>query len=653
MADAPTDKPTAVADAAPAAEDKGPSKRALEKAAKKAAAKAKKAEHALRPKEPKEPKAQAKSSNAEPAKPVSIFTEGWLRRIYDEKPVQPVRSRFPPEPNGYLHIGHCKAIAVNFGFAKHHKGVCFLRYDDTNPEKEEEKYFTSILDIIKWLGFEPHQVTYSSDNFERLYELAEELIRKDKAYVCHCSREEVNRQRGGPDNRGARYACEHRTRPVEESLAEFRAMRDGKYKPGEAYLRMKQSLTDPNEGNPQMWDLPAYRVVEKNHHHRTGDRWKIYPTYDFTHCLCDAFEEISHSLCTTEFQQSRISYDWLLEQLGMKVPKSEEKGPMQREYGRLNVGGTILSKRRILMLVEGAKVEKKNPDGTVEEKIIPPAVRGWDDPRLYTLVALRRRGIPAKALLNFVEELGVTDALTEIQPFRLESSIRKFLERTVPRQMLVLDPVKVVIEDFAAEDDVEITVPYDPKGAIPGERKVKLGKEVYIDRSDFREVDDPEYRRLAPNKVVGLYNVPFPIRATTFSKDESGKVTEIRATKAAWTTEKTKTHIQWVDAATAVPVTARQYNSLFKSESPNTLDWKTGGYADDLNPESEVIHKDAVIERGIKDLIKEHSLDISSSSDNLIRFQALRTAYFCVDTDSTEDNIVLNQIVSLREDKAK
>lgn len=305
------------------------------------------------------------------------------------------------------------------------------------------------------------------------------------------------------------------------------------------------------------------------------------------------------------------------------------------------------------MLVEGTTVEKKNADGSVEKSVIPPAVRGWDDPRLYTLVALRRRGIPAQALLKFVEELGVTDALTEIQPFRLESSIRKHLERTVPRQMLILDPVKVIIEDVTPEDEQELTVPYDPKGAIPGERKVKVGKEVYIDRSDFREVDEPEYRRLAPNKVVGLYNVPFPIRATSFSKDENGKVTEVKAVKAAWTTEKTKTHIQWVDVATAIPVKARQYNSLFKSDSPNALDWKTGGWADDLNPDSEVIFPNAVIERGLKDLIKERSLDISDSSDALVRFQALRVAYFCVDVDSTEDNIVLNQIVSLREDKGK
>jgi glutaminyl-tRNA synthetase len=650
-----------MADAPPPAEEKGPSKRALEKEAKKAAAKAKKAAYALRPKEQTKPAASKE--------PTSIFSEGWLKRVYEEKPVQNVRTRFPPEPNGYLHIGHAKAIAVDFGFAKHHNGACNLRYDDTNPEKEEEKYFTSILDIVKWLGFEPAKVTYSSDCFDKLYELAEELITKDGAYVCHCSStwsrgtyymsdtnvivgEEINMQRGGPDNRGKRFACDHRSRPIDESLTEFRAMRDGKYQAGEAFLRMKQKLDDLDEGNPQMWDLPAYRVVKENHHHRTGDKWRIYPTYDFTHCIVDALEGVTHSLCTVEFRQSRISYDWLLEKLDMKVPKSDEKGPMQREFGRLSVGGTILSKRRILQLVEGTTVEKKNEDGTVETKKIAPAVRGWDDPRLFTMVALRRRGIPAKAMLNFVAELGVTDALTEIEPPRFESSIRKHLERTVPRQMLVLDPIKVIIEDFAKEDSVDMAVPYDPKGTIPGERKVTLGDAVYIDRNDFREEDDPDYFRLAPNKAVGLYNVPFAIRATSFSKDSNGNVTEIRAVKVP-AEEKPKAYIQWVDVATGIPVTARLYNSLFKTESPNTLDWKTGGWSEDLNPNSEIIYSKAVIERGLRDLIKDNSLNPSGSSDALVRFQALRTAYFCVDIESTEESIVLNQIVSLREDKGK
>jgi glutaminyl-tRNA synthetase len=459
-------------------------------------------------------------------------------------------------------------------------------------------------------------------------------------------------QRGGPDNRGKRYACAHRTRPIEESIAEFRAMRDGKYQAGEAFLRMKQKQDDPSEGNPQMWDLPAYRVVKENHHHRTGDKWRIYPTYDFTHCIVDALEGVTHSLCTVEFRQSRVSYDWLLNKLDMKTPGTDEKGPMQREFGRLSVGGTILSKRRILQLVEGTNVETKKEDGTTETRKIAPAVRGWDDPRLFTMVALRRRGIPAKAMLNFVAELGVTDALTEIEPPRFESSIRKHLERTVPRQMLVLDPIKVVIEDFATEDEEEMTVPYDPKGTILGERKVKVSKEIYIDRSDFREEDSPEYFRLAPDKAVGLYNVPFSIRAISFSKDENGNVTEIRATKVP-SSEKAKAYIQWVDAATGIPVTARLYNSLFKTESPNTLDWKNGGWADDLNPESEIIYGKAVIERGLRDLIKENSLNPSGSSDALVRFQALRTAYFCVDIESTEDHIVLNQVVSLREDKGK
>jgi glutaminyl-tRNA synthetase len=293
------------------------------------------------PKKPKEPKqapdpskslgeAQKKPPKApkapnEPAPPIdpdSMFKEGWLKNVYLERPKQPGRpifTRFPPEPNGFLHIGHSKAIVVNFGFARFHGGDCYLRYDDTNPEAEEEKYFVAIKEIIEWLGFKPCAITYSSDHFDKLYELAEYLIEHGGAYMCHCTDEELKLQRGGGHG-GPRYACPHRNRPTEESLTEFRAMRDGKYKPKEAFLRMKQDLED---GNPQMWDLAAYRILEA-HHHRTGDKWRIYPTYDFTHCLVDSFENISHSLCTTEFQQSRVSYEWLCD--AVKVYK-----PMQRE----------------------------------------------------------------------------------------------------------------------------------------------------------------------------------------------------------------------------------------------------------------------------------------------------------------------------------
>jgi glutaminyl-tRNA synthetase len=315
-------------------ETKEISKNAAEKARKKAEKAAKKAQYAAEKAKDLalRPKAEAAEKPAkEEAPQVSIFETGWLKRVYQEKPAKEVFTRFPPEPNGYLHIGHALAIAVDFGFAKHHGGQTYLRYDDTNPEKEEQVYFDSIKDIVTWLGFTPFKITYSSDHFDLLYSLAEKLILKDKAYVCHCTREEINLQRGGPDNRGQRTACKHRSRPVEESLAEFRDMRDGKYAPGACFLRMKQKLDDPKEGNPQMWDMAAYRITKNNHHPRTGDKWRIYPTYDFVHCLCDAFEGITHSLCTVEFELARESYNWLLEELDYKLPGTDEKGPMQRD----------------------------------------------------------------------------------------------------------------------------------------------------------------------------------------------------------------------------------------------------------------------------------------------------------------------------------
>ncbi|KAI9705311.1 MAG: Glutaminyl-tRNA synthetase [Bogoriella megaspora] len=627
------------------------SKKAAKKAAKKAEKAVKKSEYLVA--RPKEAVAKPKEKEAPMDDPDIIFKEGFLKKVYSEK-VQPVRTRFPPEPNGFLHIGHAKAIGVNFGFARHHKGICFLRFDDTNPQKEEESFFTSIEEMVRWLSFEPYLVTYSSDHFDRLYELAEELIRRDKAYVCHCTKEEVNLGRGGKDNRGERFACAHRNRPIEESLTEFRAMRDGKYGPGEAHLRMKQDL---RHGNPQMWDLAAYRVVEKNHHFRTGDKWRIYPTYDFTHCLCDSFEEITHSLCTTEFRLSRESYDWLLEQLNFKVPKSEEKGPMQREYGRLNVEGTILSKRRIEKLVKGF---------TAPSREIPSVVRGWDDPRLYTLVALRRRGIPPGALLRFVGELGVTTADTSIQAVRFENSVRKYLERTVPRLMTVLDPIKVVIENLPDDRAEEFDAPFDPKNAALGTHKVPLTKTIYIERDDFREEDDPNFFRLAPGKAVGLLYVPYPIKAESFTKDpSSGLVTEIRATHGDEKSPKAKARIHWVgDTARgkSVKAEARVFNPLFKNPNPNSLDWDNGGYYDDINPDSEIVYSNVMIECGFDEIRRgapwpaeagEVKREGKEAEPYTVRFQGLRTGYFCVDLDSTNEKIVLNRIVTLKEDEGK
>jgi glutaminyl-tRNA synthetase len=410
--------------------------------------------------------------------------------------------------------------------------------------------------------------------------------------------EDIKAQRGGEDH-GDRFRCAHAEQSVEHNLAEFRGMRDGKYKPREAFLRMKQDITD---GNPQMWDLAAYRVLETPHH-RTGSQWRIYPTYDFTHCLCDSFEGITHSLCTTEFVQSRVSYEWLNKTLGVYEP-------MQREYGRLSITGTVLSKRKIMKLVhEGF-------------------VRGWDDPRLYTLIGIKRRGVPPGAILEFVNELGVTTAPSVIQVVRFEQSVRRYLERTVPRLMLVLDPVPVVIEDA---EEVEVEAPFNPKIPAMGSHKLKFTRTVYIDRSDFREVDSKDYFRLAPNKTVGLLNAPHPIKAVSFTKDEAtGKVTEVRAVFDK-ETKKPKTFIQWVPAGSR-NVEVRYYNPLFKSEKPDDAE---GGFLNDLNPESEVFFPHAMVEAGF-DEVKARApwpeaageSELGKGGPESVRFQGMRVAYF-------------------------
>jgi glutaminyl-tRNA synthetase len=558
--------------------------------------------------------AQKKEEEPKAAEPVNMFAQGWLDEVYKERPVTPVITRFPPEPNGYLHIGHAKAIAINFGFAKFHGGECYLRFDDTNPEAEEEKYFVAIKEIIEWLGFKPKAITYSSDNFDKLYQKAEELIGKGKAYVCKCSgkilhscliqssndfiAEELKAQRGEVNGvpGGPRYRCKHAEQSVEENLKEFRAMRDGKYKPKEAFLRMKQDIED---GNPQMWDLPAYRVLDAEHH-RTGPKWKIYPTYDFTHCLCDSFENITHSLCTTEFIQSRVSYEWLNKTL-------EVYEPMQREYGRLSITGTLLSKRKIAKLVNDSHV------------------RGWDDPRLFTLIAIKRRGVPPGAILEFVNELGVTTAPTNIQLVRLDQTVRRYLERTVPRLMLVLDPLRVVIEDA---EEMELDVPLHTKIPAMGSHKVKFTKSVYIERSDFREVDSKDYFRLAPGKSVGLLQVPYPIKAVSFKKD-GDKITEIRAVfdKEG---KKPKTYIHWV-AEGSREVEVRIHNALFKSEKPDNAE---GGFLNDINPNSEEIYPHAMIESGFEEVKRRAPWPEAAGESELgkggpesVRFQAMRVAY--------------------------
>lgn len=595
--------------------------------------------------------AAAAVATKEPEKERSMFSEGFLGDLHKpgENPQAfpelmkkhleatggRVFTRFPPEPNGFLHIGHSKAIMVNFGYAQYHNGVCYLRYDDTNPEAEEEVFFNSIRNVVDWLGYKPWKVTYSSDYFDELYELAEQLIKLGKAYVCHCTAEEVKAQRGMKADGtlgGERFPSPYRSRPVEENLAEFRNMRDGLYGVGKATLRMKQDIESPS---PQMWDLVAYRVLNAPHH-RTGDKWKIYPTYDFTHCIVDSLENISHSLCTTEFILSRELYEWLCDALHVYRPA-------QREYGRLNITGTVLSKRKIAKLVTEGHV------------------RGWDDPRLYTLDALRRRGVPPGAILSFINTLGVTTSTTNIQEVRLDSAVRAFLDKTTPRLMMVLEPVLVEIanvdEDFAETVDI----PYKPGDDKFGSRKVTLTKRFYIDRNDYRDEAGKDYFRLAPGQHVGLMKVPHSVSLKEVNR-ENGKITKIIVNYENTTTAKPKTYIQWVGEKSAQKVgEVRIHSQLFKSENPQA---HPDGYLADINDKSEEVYHDAVIEgAGYSEVAAKSPMNvpIDGSAFNIkekggpetIRFQALRIGYFCADMDSTANRVVLNRIVTLKEDSAK
>lgn len=556
-----------------------------------------------------------------------------------------VFTRFPPEPNGTLHIGHAKAIATDFGYAAYHQGECYLRFDDTNPETEDVKFSRSIQEIITWLGFKPFKITWSSDYFQELYDLAEKLILSGKAYCCFCTPEQVKRSRGLKDDGtpgGERTACKDRSQSPEEALKLFRDMRDGKFKKGEVTLRMKQDLENPN---PQMWDLIAYRIVDAPHH-RTGTKWKIYPTYDFTHCLVDSLENISHSLCTMEFRMSRESYEWLCD--AVQVYK-----PAQREFGRLNLQGSVMSKRKLMQLIDGNYV------------------RGWDDPRLFTLEALKRRGVPPGAILSFINELGVTTAVSTIEAVRLDTSIRKYLEYTVPRLMMVPDPIKVTLVNLPEDHCEMITVPFKSGAPEFGDHVVPFTNTLYIDRSDFRNGDaSANFFRLTLDQPVGLIRIPHVIRALEAKTDSSGKVTEI---VAEYDNEgklgKPKTFIQWVAESPKhnSPVRlseVREFEQLFKSDNPYG---NPGGFLADINPKSEHVSRDALIEIGIWEVkarspwkakaeTKEEKVlegNDQKGAPEAVRFQAQRVGYFCMDKESDDDRIILNRIVTLKEDRAK
>uniref|UniRef100_A0A0N4Z6T3 glutamine--tRNA ligase n=1 Tax=Parastrongyloides trichosuri TaxID=131310 RepID=A0A0N4Z6T3_PARTI len=474
-----------------------------------------------------------------------------------------VQTRFPPEPNGVLHIGHAKAININFGYAKAHGGKCNLRFDDTNPEKEEEKFFHGIEDVVHWLGYTPDKVTYSSSNFQQLFDWAIVLIKKGLAYVCHQKVEEM---------RGFEVKLSpYRERPIEESLQLFYDMKHGKFSEGAATLRLKVTL---EEGKV---DPVAYRIKYVEHH-RTGNEWCIYPTYDYTHCLCDSIENISHSLCTKEFQSRRSSYYWLCNALDIYCP-------VQWEYGRLNVGYTVVSKRKIAALINN--------------KI----VSDWDDPRLFTLAGLRRRGIPSEAINKFVAKLGLTGAQMVIDPVALDAVVRDYLNVTAPRTMVVLEPLKIVIENFS-ELNLNETVNVQD---FPGDESkkeshfVSVDSVIFIENSDFRFVDEKGYRRLTTTQSVGLRHLGLVLSFVKEVRNSVGKITEVYVKGSKLTTEnKPKAFIHWVAKPKIIEV--RLYNRLFKHKNPEDSEQVPNGFISDCDLDSLIVNRNAMMDRYLKNV---------------------------------------------------
>ncbi|MGR5278618.1 glutamine--tRNA ligase [Vibrio rotiferianus] len=525
-----------------------------------------------------------------------------------------VHTRFPPEPNGYLHIGHAKSICLNFGIAQDYQGQCNLRFDDTNPEKEDIEYVESIKKDVNWLGFEwDGEVCYSSNYFDKLYEYAIELINKGLAYVDELSPEQIREYRGTLTAPGK--PSPYRDRPVEENLALFEKMRAGEFEEGKACLRAK---IDMGSSFMVMRDPVIYRVRFATHH-QTGDKWCIYPMYDFTHCISDALEGITHSICTLEFMDNRRLYDWVLDNITI------ECRPHQYEFSRLNLEYTVMSKRKLNQLVT--------------EKLVD----GWDDPRMPTVSGLRRRGFTSASIREFCKRIGVTKQENMIEFGSLESCIRDDLNENAPRAMAVLDPVKIVIENFEEGAVETLTVANHPNKPEMGEREVPFTREVWIEREDFREEANKKYKRLVLGKEVRLRGA-YVIKAERIEKDAEGNITTIFCTYDADTLgknpadgRKVKGVIHWVSADKALPAEIRLYDRLFTVPNPAAAD----DFAATINPESLVILNGFV----------EPSL-ASSEADKGYQFE--RMGYFCADSkDSSADNLVFNRTVGLRDTWAK
>jgi len=529
-----------------------------------------------------------------------------------------VHTRFPPEPNGYLHIGHAQSICLNFGIAEEYNGTCNLRFDDTNPSKEEQEYVDSIIEDVRWLGFnKDEKIYFASDYFDQIHEWALELIRNGKAYVDSLSPEEIRTLRGTPTVPGK--DSPFRERSVEENLALFEKMKNGEFDEGECILRAK---IDMGHKNMNMRDPALYRIRKENHH-RTGDKWNIYPMYDFAHGFEDAIEGISHSICTLEFENHRPLYNWFLENV------SAPCHPRQVEFARLNLSYTVMSKRKLLELVKEGYV------------------KNWDDPRMPTISGFRRRGYTPASIRRFAKEIGVSKVNSLVDINFLQFIIREELNETADRAMAVLDPLKVVITNYPEETIEELDAENNPADAEAGTRKIPFGREIYIERNDFMEEPPKKFFRLAPGKEVRLKHAYF-ITCEEVIKDDSGNITELRCTYDPATRggdapdgRKVKGTLHWVSAEKGIPGEVRLYDNLFTL--PDMADMEEGkDYKDYLNSESLVILKDCILEPSLADAEPGKS------------FQFLRQGYFCADLkDHREGHPVFNRTVALKDSWAK
>ena len=527
-----------------------------------------------------------------------------------------VQTRFPPEPNGYLHIGHAKAICIDFATAMKYNGTCNLRLDDTNPTKEDTEYVDAIKEDIEWLGFKWDKILYASDYFDAIYDCAVKLIKMGKAFVDDLSADEIREYRGTLTEPGK--DSPYKNRSIEENLDLFERMTKGEFENGEKVLRAKIDMSSPNLN---MRDPVIYRILHAEHH-RTGNRWCVYPMYDFAHPISDTVEGVTHSLCSLEFEDHRPLYDWVLKELGFEQPSR------QIEFARMNLNYTLTSKRKCLKLVN--------------DKI----VSGWDDPRMGTLCGMRRRGYTADAIKDFCERIGIAKANSVIDFSLLEHCVREDLNKKAPRAMAVLRPIKLVIDNYPEDKIEQIEVEINPENTEAGKRTVEFSKVLYIEEDDFMEDAPKKYFRLKPGQEVRLKSAYY-VTATSCVKDENGKVTEVHCTYDPETKggdspdgRKVKGTIHWVSATNAVDATIRLYDRLFNVENPSD-ESKVGSFTENLNPSSVEVLENCKLESNLADVKPGDS------------FQFLRMGYFCVDTDSTKENIIINRTVALKDSWAK